>query len=142
MQILQRFSSVFRNRLPIGSRHTHVAIHVSTQESMADLERQLHTIGRQEQIIARQILTMAGSAVLVQSNTFATDDHNHPCLLEKGRKVKLSEYPLTLDRHGNARINMLDESDNPLSMRLSDYILDIYASRQGQDETGAPESPI
>jgi hypothetical protein len=129
MQILQRFSNVFRNKIAIGNRHEHLAKCTSPSELTSDLERQLYGMGMQEQSIVRHILNMAGYAVLVQEDTFATDKKNKPYYFEKGRKVRISEDPLTFDRQGDVRINILDESDHSLSMRLSDYIHDIYANR-------------
>ena len=129
MQILQRFSDVFRHKLSIGTGHAHLPFRTSPRELTSDLERQLYGMGMREQSIVKQILTMAGDAVLIQQHTFAIDKKNHPCYLEKGKKVRISENPLIFDRQGDAHINILDETDKSLSMRLSDYIEDIYANR-------------
>ena len=129
MQILQRFSHVFRNKLDIGNRRALSATRMPPRELTGDLERQLYGMDMHEQSIVRQVLAMPGEVVLVRQDTFSTDKKNNPCYLEKGRQVRISENPLTLDRQGDVRINILDECDKSLSMRLSDYIEDICANR-------------
>jgi hypothetical protein len=125
MQIMHGISHIFRNKLSIGSRHTDSP----HGELSSDLDRRLYGMGMREQSIVKQIFAMAGDDVFIQQDTFAIDEKNHPCYLETGRKVRLSKSPLTFDREGDVRINILDESDKFLSMRLSDYIEDIYANR-------------
>lgn len=129
MQILQGFSHIFRNKVSIGNRHARLPSRTSPSELTSDLERRLYGMGMQEQSIVKQIFAMAGDAVLIYQDTFAIDKKNQPYYLEKNKKVRLSENPLTFDRQGEVRINIIDESDNSLSMRLSDYIEDIYANR-------------
>jgi hypothetical protein len=128
MQTLQWFSRAFRKKVDIGNRCALSVARMSPSELTGDLERQLYGMSRNEQSIVKQVLTMPGEAVLVRQDTFAIDKKNKLCPLEKGRQVRISENPLTLDRQGDARINILDESDKPLSMRLSDYIEDICAN--------------
>jgi len=129
MQILQGFSHIFRNKVSIGNRHARLPSRTSPRELTNDLERRLYGMDMQEQSIVKQIFAMAGDAVLIKQDTFATDKKNQPYYIEKNRKVRLSGNPLTFDRQGEVRINIIDESDNSLSMRLSDYIEDIYANR-------------
>lgn len=129
MEFMHRFTGAFRNKLIIGNRHAQLEGHMSSHDSRDDMERKLFGMDVQEQSIVRHVLTMIGDAVLVKEDTFATDKKNNPYYLEKGRKVRITDDPLTLDRQGNARINILDESNNVLSMRLTDYIQDIYADR-------------
>ena len=128
MQILHRFSGVFRNKLAIDIRRTHSETRMSPRELTGEWERQLYSMGVQEQSILRHILKMAGDTVPVHGDTFATDKNNNSYYIEKGQKVRISEDPLTFERQGDARINIFDKSDNSLSMRLSDYIQDIYVN--------------
>jgi len=132
MQILQRFSHVFRIKLDHGYMRSLSATRMSPREFTGDLERRMYGMSIHEQSIVRQVLTMPGEAVLVRQDTFATDNTNKPCYLEKGRQVRIAENPLTFDRQGDARINIHDECDKSLSMRLSDYIEDIYATHEMQ----------
>jgi hypothetical protein len=96
---------------------------------MGDLERQLYGMSEQDQSVVRQVLAMAGDAALIEKDTFAIDRKNNPRYLRKGKKVRVSERPLTFDPLGETHVSILDESDNILSMRLSDFIHDIQAYR-------------
>jgi hypothetical protein len=129
MQLLQRFSHAFRDKLSFSKDRARSPISMSARELMVDLNRQLYSMRPQEQSVVGQILTMAGEPVLIEQDTFAIDKKNNPRYLGKGQKVRISKCPLTFDLWGDARINILDESDKPLSMRLSDYIQDIHANR-------------
>ena len=128
MQILHRFSDVFRNKLAIGIRNARSETRITPRETTGEWDRQLYGMGLQEQSILRQILKMAGYTVHVKADTFATDKKNNAHYIEKGQKVRLSENPLTFDRQGEVRINIFDKSNNSLSMRLSDYIQDIHVN--------------
>ena len=128
MQTLQWLSRTFRKKVDIGNRRALSVTRMSPSELTGGLERQLYGMSMHEQSIVKQVPAMSGETVIVRQNTFALDKKNNPCHLEEGRQVRISENPLTLDRQGDVRINILDESDKPLSMRLSDYIEDICAN--------------
>lgn len=130
MQILQRISRVFRNNIEVGNRRALAATGMSACEPTSDLKRKLYGMSFHEQAIVKQVLTMPGESVLVRQDTFATDKKKKLCCLEKGRRVKIAENPLTFDRQGDACINVYDECDKSLSMRLSDYIEDICATHE------------
>jgi len=130
MQILQRFSHVLRNKLDFSNGRSPSKTRIPPHESTGDLERQIYGMGKHEQSIVRQVLSMPGEALIVRQDTFAIDKNNNPYYLEKGRQIRISENPLTFGQLGDALMNILDEGGKTLSIRLSDFIEDIYTNRQ------------
>jgi hypothetical protein len=128
MRFMQRLSHAFRNKPSISNSPAHLPTRMSPGDLMGDVNRLLYGMSAQDEAIARQILAMAGDAVLVEQDTFGIDRKNNPRYLRRGQEVKLSKNPLTFNLEGEARICILDESDNYLSMRLSDFIHDIHAN--------------
>ena len=129
MQILPRLSTFFKNQSRIGR----VNVYPSTQTTSGDLrdeiERKLFGMDVQQQVVVKQIISMAGQAVPVKSDTIAIDRNHKPYYLGQGKQVKISENPLLFDTKGNAHIIVIDESDHDIFIKLSDYILDIYEAR-------------
>ena len=128
MRFMHRLSHAFRNKLSFRYSPTHLPTRMSPGDLMGDVKRQLYGMSVQDQSIAKQILTMAGDAVLVEQDTFGIDRKNNPRYLRSGQEVRISKNPLTLDGEGEVRIRILDKSDNIVFMRLSDFIHDIHAN--------------
>jgi len=128
MRFMQRLSHAFRNKLSFRNSPAHFPTRMSPEKLMGDVKRQMYGMSVQDESKARQILAMAGDAVFVEQDTFGIDRKNNPRYLRRGQEVRISKNPLTLDLEGEARIRVLDESDNILSMRLSDFIHDIHAN--------------
>ena len=80
----------------------------------------------QQQLAVKRIISKAGQVVPVRQDTIAIGRKYKPCYLYQGKQVTISENPLSFDAQGNAHIIVIDESSNYLSIRLSDYLLDIY----------------
>jgi len=130
MRFMQRLSDVLRNQLSSRNSPTHLPTRMSPVELIGDVKRQLYNMSVQDESIARQILAMAGDTVLVEADTFGLDRKNSPRYLRRGQEVRISKNPLTFDGEGEARIRILDKSNNILSMRLSDFIHDIHVNSQ------------
>ena len=128
MRFMQRLSDVLRNQLSSRNSPTHLPTRMSPERLMGDVKRQMYGMSEQDESKARQILAMAGDAVLVEQDTFGIDRKNNPRYLRRGQEVRISKNPLTFDGEGEARIRILDKSNNILSMRLSDFIHDIHVN--------------
>jgi len=130
VQIIPALSKVFRRRPGIGHR----TIHGSTSRTAGDfidgLDRILYGMEMHEQFVVRKVLSMAGQTVPVQNDTVAIGKKMTPCYLQKGTQVKISENPLSFDQQAEILINVFDGSRQDLSIRLSDYIQDIYVDSQ------------
>ena len=85
-------------------------------------------MGMRERGAVRQILAMAGQVVSVRQDTVAVDKTRKPIFLGSGTQVKISEYPLTIDPQGEIHVNICNENNNKISIRVSDYMRDIYVS--------------
>ena len=129
MRFAQKLSHAFRNTLSFRIGHTHLPKRTSPRNSTADLKRQMYGMSAHDERLLRQILAMSGDAVLVEQDTFGIDRKNSPHYLRRGEEVKVATNPLTFDSQGEAHVSILDQSDNILSMRLSDFVHDIQANR-------------
>ena len=127
MRFVERLSHAFRKKLALRNIPALLQTRMPSGVSMAAAKRQLYGMTAQDQSVAKQILAMAGDAVLVELDTFGIDRANKPRYLRRGQEVTVSRTPLTFDPEGEARIRILDESGNVLSMRLSDFVHDIHA---------------
>ncbi len=127
MRFVQRLSHAFRKTLALRKIPTLLQTRMPSGELTGSVKRQLYGMSAQDESIARQVLAMAGDAVLVEQDTFGIDRKNKPRYLRRGQEVTISKNPLTFDIEGEARIGILDESGNVLSMRLSDFVHDIHA---------------
>lgn len=68
-----------------------------------------------------------------QKDTVAFDNKMPPCYLKKGTQLKLSENPLQFDQQSEILIIVSDASSKYLSIRLSDYIQDVYVSSRSRE---------
>ena len=123
MQIFPSLSKVLRSKSRIFHRKPHL---VSTGSPDHDLERELYGMDYHEQHVIRRIMAMAGQAVPVRVDTLAFDRKSAPRYLEKGRRLVLSDTPVSLVSPQDLRVNVFDEKNKYLSIRLSDYLRDIY----------------
>ena len=112
MRFMQRLSDVLRNQLSSRNSPTHLPTRMSPERLMGDVKRQMYGMSEQDESKARQILAMAGDAVLVEQDTFGIDRKNNPRYLRRGQEVRISKNPLTFDGEGEARIRILDKSNN------------------------------
>jgi hypothetical protein len=131
MQILTKLTKVFGNDPGIVRWLARLSTRRTPAELADDLRRELYCMGRREQVAARQVISRAGQVVTVRQDTVATGKKSIPCYLKKGRQVKISTNPLRIDPAGDVQVNVLDLSDKYLTIKLSDYIRDIYVSDQG-----------
>lgn len=122
MRFVQKLSHVFRNPLHLPKR-------TIPRNPTGDLERQMYGMPAHDELLLRQILAMAGDAMLVEHNSFGIDRKNSPHYLRRGQEVRVAKNPLTFDRQGEAHVSILDKSENILSMRLSDFVHDIQTNR-------------
>jgi hypothetical protein len=130
MHILTKFTNVFGNNPGIIRWLARVASRSTPAELANELRRELYGMGIREQAVARQVISRAGQVVTVRRDTVATGKKTIPCYLKKGSQVKISTNPLRIDPAGGVLVNVLDHSDKNLSIKLSDYIQDIYVSDQ------------
>jgi hypothetical protein len=132
MQILTKLTKVFGNDHGIVLRLAHLSTRRTPAELADALRRELYGMGRREQVAARQVISRAGQVVTVRQDTVATGKKSRPCYLKKGSQMKISTTsPLRIDPAGDAQVNVLDQSNKYLTIKLSDYIRDIYVSDQG-----------
>lgn len=126
MQILTKFTKVFGNDPGIVRWLAHLSTRRTPAELDDELRRKLYGMNMREQAVVRQVISSAGQVVTVRRDTVATGKKSIPCYLKKGRQVKISTNPLRIDPAGDVQINVLDQRDKYLSIKLSDYIRDIY----------------
>jgi hypothetical protein len=132
MQILTKFTKVFGNDPGIVRWLARLSTRRTPAELADDLRRELYSMGRREQVAARQVISRAGQVVTVRRDTVATGKKSRPCYLKEGSQVKISTTsPLRIDPAGDVQVNVLDQSDKDLTIKLSDYIRDIYISDRG-----------
>jgi hypothetical protein len=129
MRFAQKLSHAFRNSLSFRIGHAHLPKRTLPRNLAGDLERPMYGMSAHDELLLRHILVMAGAAVLVEQDTFGIDRKNNPHYLLKGQEVKVAKNPLTFDPQGEAHVSILDESENILSMRLSDFVHDIQPNR-------------
>jgi hypothetical protein len=130
MQILPSLSNVFKSKPGIARRFMHRSLRKASGESPDRLERILYGMAIHEQGVVMRLISMAGETVPVQNDTMGIRKNNTPCYLYEGTQIRISDSPLLIDHQGEVRINVFDENNKPLSLRLSDYILDIDANSQ------------
>jgi hypothetical protein len=136
MQIFPMLSKVFRIKSGIDRRAAYPATRTVSGKLVGDLERELYGMELHEQMLVRQIISMAGQVVPVRQDTIAFDKKNAPCYLQKGRRLKISENPFSFGSGGPMHVNVVDEKSKYLSIRLSDYIRDIYVNDQEFNSPG------
>jgi hypothetical protein len=104
----------------------HTSVRKASGQSTDELDRILYGMEMHEQRVVRQVISMAGEAVPVQNDTIGIGKNNTPRYLEKGTLIRISASPLLPDHQGVVHIKVFDERNQSLSLRLSDYIRDIY----------------
>jgi hypothetical protein len=127
MKILTKFTKVFGNDPGIVRWLAHLSTRRTPAELDDELRRELYGMDMREQAVVRQVISSAGQVVTVRRDTVATGKKSIPCYLKKGGQVKISTNPLRIDPAGGVQINVLDQRDKYLSIKLSDYIRDIYS---------------
>jgi hypothetical protein len=129
MQIHTKLTNIFRNTPSLFRRFAYLSSRRDTAEFADNLRRELYGMDMREQSAVEQVISRAGQAATVREPTIAFGKKNTSSLLEKGSRVKISKQPLRLDKNGNVRVVILNQSNKYLFLRLSDYIAAIHASR-------------
>ena len=131
MQLHKTLTNIFRNTAVLIRRFAYLLTRKTTTALGGDLGRELYGMDMREQVVVRQVISMAGQFITVRWDTVGFNKQNKLCLLEKGNQLKISKNPFLIDQQGNVYIILLDQSYNYLAIKLSDYITDIYVSDQG-----------
>jgi hypothetical protein len=130
MQLHKTLTTIFRNTAVLIRRLAYLLTRKTPAASGGDLERVLYGMDICEQVVVRQVISMAGQSVTVRWNTVGFYKQNKLCLLEQGNQLKISKNPFLIDQQGNVYVILLDQSYKYLAIKLSDYISDIHVSDQ------------
>jgi hypothetical protein len=131
MQLHKTLTTIFRNTAVLIRRLAYLLTRKTPAALGGDLGRELYGMDMREQVVVRQVISMAGQSVTVRWNTVGFNKQNKLCLLEKGNQLKISKNPFLIDQQGNVYVILLDQGYKYLAIKLSDYISDIYVSDQG-----------
>ena len=126
MQILAKLTKMFINEPGIMRRFTRASTRNTTAALVDDLRRELYGMDMHEQAVVMQLVARAGQDVTIRRDTVAFGKNGKPCYLGNGSKVNLSKNPLRIDPDAGVRVVMLDQGNNYISIKLSDYIKDIH----------------
>jgi hypothetical protein len=131
MQLLAKLTKALGHEPGIVHRLAHWSTRRNSAEPADALKRELYGMGVREQAVVKQVIAMTGQAVTIRKDTVAFGKKGRPCYLEQGSQVTISENPLRIDAETGVQVVVVDPGGKPLSIRMSDYIRDVYAGARG-----------
>ena len=130
MQLLTKFTEIFRNTPGFVRSRSHLSCRRTFAELTNGLRRELYSLGKREQLVARQVISKAGQIVTVNRDTPVFGKKRIPRHLERGSLVKISENPLRFGPEGDVEVIVLGQSDKYLFIKIYDYIRGIHVDHQ------------
>jgi hypothetical protein len=126
MQILAKLTNIFLVEAGIVRRFFRSSSRNALVELAGDLKREMYGMDTYEQAVVNEVMVKTGQAVTIRRNTIAFGKNDKPCHLEKGSQVRIPGIPFRIDADRGLQIVVLDQNNRHVSMRLSDYMRDVY----------------